>query len=142
MPLTLKILTPEKTLFEAAVTSVTAPATKGSMGILNGHAPLVTTLDPGAVEATLPDGSQVAFLVTGGFLEVSSNVVTVLADTGEPADALDEKRAREAETRARERLYAMRRDSQFDLARAEAALARAAARLRLSGRWKSRNPRV
>jgi F-type H+-transporting ATPase subunit epsilon len=141
MPLTLKVLTPEKTLFEASVSTVVAPATKGLMGILVGHAPLVTTLDTGELSAKLVDGTDAAFMVSGGFLEVAGDVVTVLADTGEAADAIDEKRARESEKRARERLYSMRRDAQVDLARAEAALARAAARLRIAGRYKMRATR-
>ena len=129
--LSLKIITPEKTVFSGPVSSMTVPAVDGGIGILPGHAPLVTALDTGRASVTGADGKVTWYAISGGFLEVADNEVRVLADVGEPGDEIDEERARKAEQRARERLRE-RKAADFDLARAEAALARAVTRLRLA----------
>ncbi len=131
----LRIVTPERTIFEGDVTSVTVPGSKGSMGILYNHAPLVSSLETGEVVVHFPDGKSQVFVVSGGFVEVANNDVRVLADVGEPASEIDEARAREAAERAKQRIRE-RKEAEFDLARAEAALSRAMARLRVAQRYK------
>jgi F-type H+-transporting ATPase subunit epsilon len=127
-PFQLEIITPERTVLRAEVGSIVAPATTGKIGVLANHAPLVASLDAGPLKVTLLDGTTRLFAIGGGFLEVASNEARILADSGEPADEIDEERARKAEERARKRLKDHEKD--LDLARAEAALARAVTRLK------------
>jgi len=82
--LRLRVYTPEQELFEGEVREVTAPGAYGEIGILPDHAALVTTLEPGVLSYK-QDGRVGRFQITGGFAEVRDNVVTVLADSGEPA---------------------------------------------------------
>ena len=79
----LRVYTPERQLADADVSEVTAPAALGEIGVLPDHAALVTALDPGVL--SYKQGGTVARLqIGGGFAEVRNNVVTVLADSGEP----------------------------------------------------------
>jgi F-type H+-transporting ATPase subunit epsilon len=128
--LKLKILTPEGPVYEGAVRTVVAPATKGSMGVLPGHAPLVSSLETGVVRADDEAGATHFFMVSGGFVEVANDEVRILADVGEEDAAIDLSRAKEAAERAKRRMRE-RKEPDFDLARAEAALARAVTRLRI-----------
>jgi F-type H+-transporting ATPase subunit epsilon len=134
--LALKIVTPEGPVFEGRVRTVVAPATKGSMGVLPGHARLVTSLETGVVRADFEDGTQHFFMTSGGFLEVANDVVTILADVGEEDTSIDLARAQAAAERAMKRLRE-RGDADFDLARAEASLQRALVRLKV-GELRSR----
>jgi F-type H+-transporting ATPase subunit epsilon len=79
-PYQLKIVTREKVAYEGEVTSTTAPATSGSIGIWANHAPLITSLDEGKLAYTETDGTETVAKVRGGFLEVRKNVVTILTD--------------------------------------------------------------
>ena len=81
--LRLRIYTPERELFDEPVAEVTAPGAYGQIGILPDHAALVTTLEPGEL-AYKQDRGVGRFRIGGGFAEVRDNVVTVLADSGEP----------------------------------------------------------
>ncbi len=130
---TLSVVTPEKVVFEQGARSIVAPGSEGYLGILTDHAPLITALIPGRLSVTDADNKTLEYAVSGGFLEVSGNVTTILADAIEPIDKINIERARKAEQRARERL-AHRTDSNIDVARAEAALARALNRIRLAER--------
>lgn len=84
--LRLRVYTPEQELFEGEVREVTAPGAYGEIGILPDHAALVTTLEPGVLSYK-QDGRVGRFQIAGGFAEVRDNVVTVLADSGEPVAA-------------------------------------------------------
>jgi F-type H+-transporting ATPase subunit epsilon len=127
----LSVVTPEKTVFEREANSIIAPGSEGYLGILTNHAPLITALIPGKLTVTDTVGKDTDYALSGGFLEVSHNLVTILADAIETIDGIDIKRAKEAESRARERLL-HRSDPDIDVVRAEAALARAQNRLRLA----------
>lgn len=120
----LSAVTPEKIVFEQDAISLIAPGIEGYLGVLTNHAPLITPLTAGRLEIKDADGKQSTYFVSGGFLEVSNNVATVLADAIESPDEIDVGRAKSAEQRARERL-AHRADPEVDTARAEAALKRA-----------------
>ncbi|MCP4631817.1 MAG: ATP synthase F1 subunit epsilon [candidate division Zixibacteria bacterium] len=101
---TLSIVTQEKVLFDQEVASVIAPGSEGYLGILTNHAPLITALVPGQLTVKDSNNNETYYAVSGGFLEVSGNVATILADTVEPTQEIDIKRAEEAIKRCRERL--------------------------------------
>ncbi|MFD2145570.1 ATP synthase F1 subunit epsilon [Mucilaginibacter antarcticus] len=77
--MTLEILTPDKKVFEGEATSVTLPGTLGSFEILNHHAPIISTLQDGKL-IVRGGGTEQTFIIKGGVVEASNNVVTVLAE--------------------------------------------------------------
>lgn len=79
MGLKLKIISPEKIEFNGTVTSVLVPGTKGSFEILNDHAPIISSLQPGTVEYTTEEGHK-SLTITGGFVEVQKNVVNLCVE--------------------------------------------------------------
>ena len=91
--LRLEIVTPEKRVLDAEVDAVTVPTATGEAGILPHHAPLISALKPGLLTYTVKGASQ-RLAITGGFIEVSSDRVAVLADSAETADDLDIEAAR------------------------------------------------
>lgn len=128
----LDIVTPEKALErDLPVVSVVAPAAEGYLGILPGHAPLIAQLVPGEIRVSRATGSEEIMATSGGFLEVTPERVTILADTAERPDEIDIERAWKAKARADERLSALPPGT--DIERARAALDRAVARLRVAG---------
>ena len=126
----LSVVTPEKVVFEQEVRSIIAPGSEGYLGVLTDHAPLLTALQAGKLEVVDSDHRRSEYCLSGGFLEVSGNVATVLADAIETIEGIDVQRAKEAAKRARERL-SRRSDRDIDAARAEAALARALNRIKM-----------
>ncbi len=128
----LEIVTPEKTLYSGTVEHVRAPGIDGGFGVLSGHHPMVSALGIGQLRIREEGGDERMAAVNGGFAEVVSDQLTVLAETAELADSIDRTRAEEARDRARDRLKT-RRDPEVDIERAEAALARAINRLRVHG---------
>jgi F-type H+-transporting ATPase subunit epsilon len=125
----LNVVTPEKVIFEDEVISIVAPGSEGYLGLLTDHAPLITALVPGKLTVKDRDGKERFFCVSGGFLEVSNNVATLLADAAEAAKEIDIERARAALERAEKRLEAKR--PEIDLARAQGALSRALNRIKV-----------
>jgi F-type H+-transporting ATPase subunit epsilon len=128
----LNIVTPDRLVAHDAVTSVTLPGKDGYLGILPGHAPLLTELVPGKLEYTA-GGAQHSLTVDWGFAEVLGDRVIVLVQTAERVEDIDVERAEKAKTRAEERLKRFD-DPQIDLERARKALARAMARLEAAHR--------
>jgi len=124
-----EVVTAERELYNGEADSVNVQGTEGRLGILPRHAALLTTLAPGELTIKL-GGAEEPLFVSGGFLEVSNNVVSVLADTAEHAEEIDQARAEEARRRAQERLE--QTESDADRAALNAALERAMARLRVS----------
>jgi F-type H+-transporting ATPase subunit epsilon len=124
-----EVVTAERELYRGDATMVNAPGSEGQLGILPQHAALLTMLQPGAMRIQLDEAEEPLF-VSGGFLEVNDDVVTVLADTAEYAEEIDEARAEEARRRAQERLE----QSLSEQERAEVltAVERAVARLRVA----------
>ena len=103
MAIQVDIVTPERMLLSDEVDMVTLPGTDGQMGILRGHAPLLSTLDIG--EIVLHRGNELEYLaVAGGVVEVRPDKVTVLADIAEYAEEIDVERAEAALARAQESL--------------------------------------
>jgi F-type H+-transporting ATPase subunit epsilon len=131
-----EIVTAERVVYSDDVDIVVAPGIQGQMGILPSHAPLLTTLQPGEL-VVRKDGEETAIFVSGGFLEIMQDRVTVLADTAERAEEIDIARAEEAKVRAEERVREY--VPEMDLARVEAALRRSLMRLKIAeGRRKKR----
>jgi len=127
----LSIVSPAKVLYEHDVKGIVVPGTEGYLGVLSHHAPLITALSPGLITISESDDKERTAAVAGGFLEVSDNVATILADAVEFIDEIDLDRARSAYTRAKERLGLPRSD--VDATRATQALRRAENRIRLAG---------
>lgn len=125
----LDIVSAEKEIFSGLVEMVVASADFGEIGIIPGHAPLLTLLRPGEIRVTLPGGEQVLYYVSGGMLEVQPHQVTVLADAVERADDIDEAAAIAAKARAEEAIANNNTDIDYSLASAE--LARALAQIRV-----------
>jgi F-type H+-transporting ATPase subunit epsilon len=124
-----EVVTAERELYRGDATMVNAPGSEGQLGILPQHAALLTMLKSGAMRIQLNDAEEPLF-ISGGFLEVNNNVVTVLADTAEYAEEIDEARAEEARRRAQERLE--QATSEQERAEVLAAVERAVARLRVA----------
>ena len=112
---------------------VFCPAEMGEVGIAPRHAPLITRLKPGEVRVKTADGEQ-HFFVNGGILEVQPHAVTVLSDVAVRAKDLDEASALEAKRQAEQLLS--ERKGELDIARAQAALVEASARLHMIQRLK------
>jgi F-type H+-transporting ATPase subunit epsilon len=82
------LVSPEKLLFSGEVEQVDVPGAEGDFGVLAGHAPMVTTLRPGILTVKAAGGEQ-KIVVLGGFAEVSTEGLTVLADTAESVEDID-----------------------------------------------------
>ena len=110
--LTLSIVTPEKQLVAEEVDQVNAPGSEGDLGILYDHAPLLTNLRSGQLSYE-KDGETVALVVSGGYLEVTDNRVTVLAETGEFLHEIDRERAERAHADAEKLLLTDLSEEEF-----------------------------
>lgn len=127
----LEIVTPERTVLSDNAVSVRVPAVDGSLGILAGHAPLLAELGVGECIVRTASGAEETLAIAGGFVDVSRERVTVLADTAEFASEIDLTRAEASLARAREMLSQVGTGS-VDPAEANAALRRAQARIRIA----------
>ena len=125
--LILSIVTPEKLLVAEEVDQVNAPGTEGDLGILYDHAPILTNLRSGQLSYE-KDGETIALVVSGGYLEVTDNRVTVLAETGEFLHEIDQERAQRAHAHA-EKLLSQTDLSEEDFIEAQKKLFRAVGRL-------------
>jgi F-type H+-transporting ATPase subunit epsilon len=124
----LDIVSAEHSIFSGVVEMVVATGELGEIGIVPGHAPLLTLLKPGEVRATLPGGEQQVYYISGGMLEVQPHTVTVLADTAERAEKLDEAAALAAKAKAEAAMA--NKDAEIDYSVAAGELARAVAQIR------------
>lgn len=124
--LQLNIVTPERSLVTDMVNQVNIPGSEGDLGILYDHAPILTTMRPG--QLSYEKGSETVYLVvSGGYLEVTDNRVTVLAETAEFLSEIDRDRAEKSKTDAESLLTNAQteeefRDAQMKLFRAIARL--------------------
>lgn len=130
------IVSAEGQIFSGESIGVFAPATFGEVGILPKHAPMLTGLGSGEVRVQIEGGDEQYFFVSGGVLEVQPHLVTVLADTAVRAHDIDEAAALEAKRLAEQAIA--NTDAQMDLARAQAELVEAAARLQTLERLRKR----
>ena len=133
------IVSAEKEIYSGEAEMVFAPAVMGEVGISPGHAPLVTKMTPGEVRVKDNNGNELAFYVSGGLLEVQPRIITVLSDTAERAEDLDEAAILKAKEEAEQALH--EKDSKIDYAKAQIALAEAAAQLQTLQRLRKRSGR-
>ncbi len=128
----LSIVTPEKVYYEAEIKSLVVPGTEGYLGILSNHAPLITALKPGKIEFRDANDKVEFLAVSGGFLEVSNNRATLLADAVERGDEIDIQRAQAALDREKNRLIsAGSGETDIDLPSVRAAIERAQNRIKV-----------
>ncbi len=122
------IVSAERAIYSGDAAMVFAPAILGEIGIAPGHTPLVTQLGAGEVRVQVADGDERSFYVSGGVLEVQPRLITVLSDTAQRAEDLDEA----AVLKAKEAVESMihERDAKIDYAKALAEHAELAAQLR------------
>lgn len=136
MPLKVDIVTAERLVYsEEGVDEIIVPGVEGELGVLTLHAPLLTMIQPGVLRVVKGD-DEVEMAITGGFIEVRDNRVTILADAAERAEEIDVAKAEEARRRAQRRLE--ERGAREELAQAEASLARALARIKAVERRRRR----
>lgn len=128
--LNLEIVTPEKKVFSDTVDAVTIPTEAGEVGILNNHSPLIATLKPGVLSYSRGAANE-KMVIAGGFVEVSQNKISVLADIAETAVEIDTEAARiERETLEKELGAWKGTQEEFEVRREE--LEKAQARLQLA----------
>jgi len=129
----LVIVTPERQLLRQTVVEVTLPGGDGCLGILPGHAPLMTELGIGELTYRSKTASEPGHLaIISGFAEVLGDRVTVLAETAERPEEIDVARAEEAKKRAEQRLAAASSDPDVDWSRAAIALQRSLIRIQVA----------
>lgn len=122
------IVSAETDIFSGLVEMLVATATEGEIGITYGHAPLLTGLIPGPIRVKLQNGEEEIYYLSGGYLEVQPEMVTVLADSALRAGDMDEVAAMEAKKQAEQALS--NQSGEIDYSRAAVQLAEAAAQLR------------
>ncbi len=122
------VVSAEESIFSGEAEFVAAPAQMGEVGIYPRHAPMITSIKPGALRIKLADKNEEQLIyISGGILEVQPGVVTVLADTAIRGHDLDEAQANAAKKAAEEAMK--NRSSDVDYAKAQAELAEAIAQI-------------
>ena len=124
---TVNIVTPDGPVYDGEITMVIAKTTSGEIGVLPGHIPMVAPLAVGAVKLKKEGGQTELVAVSGGFIEVRPDNISILAPSAEVASSIDLARAQEALKRAEQRLQSKR--DNVDFQRAELALKRAINRI-------------
>jgi F-type H+-transporting ATPase subunit epsilon len=128
----LVVVTPERQLLRQSVAEVTLPGADGQLGILPGHAPLITELGIGEMNYRGKSGESSTLAIISGFAEVLGDRVTVLAETAERPEEIDVSRAEEAKKRAEQRLASGASDPNIDWGRAAIALQRSLIRIQVA----------
>jgi F-type H+-transporting ATPase subunit epsilon len=122
------VVSAEASIFSGEAEFVVAPAGAGEVGIYPNHAPMITTIKPGALRIKQPsEAEETLIFISGGMLEVQPVMITVLADTAIRGNDLDEAKALAAKAAAEEAM--LNRTSEIDYARAQAELAEAVAQI-------------
>ena len=130
----LEVVTPKGAAVSEEVDIVTAPGFAGEFGVLANHAPFLSTIKIGSLHYK-KDGTDEELMISGGFCEVSNNKITFLVESAERGHEIDVDRALRAKERAEKRLLQAREHQEkIDRARADAALQRALARLKVAQR--------
>ncbi|WP_057829878.1 F0F1 ATP synthase subunit epsilon [Colwellia sp. TT2012] len=125
----LSVVSAEESLFSGSIKSLQITGSEGELGIMPGHAPLLTSLKPGMALITKEDGTEEVIYLSGGMLEVQPNNVIVLADVATRSADLDEQAILDAKQRAEDNIN--KNTDGVDFAAAAADLARAEAQLRV-----------
>ncbi len=140
MPIRCEIVSQDRLVYEGDADIVIVPGSLGEMGILAGHAPLLSTLDLGVIRVKSGKDEQV-FTVTGGFIEVQPDIVTIMADAAENVEDIDIDRAKEAMDRASNILADDRPIDPETYLRIQTALKRSSLRLKTVDQYRKRGQR-
>lgn len=133
MALTVRVIAPDKTVWDASAEEVILPSTTGQLGILGGHAPLLTALDTGVMRVR-SDKNWVPIALMGGFAEVENDEVTILVNGAERGDSINQEEARAAFAAAQEEFAkAQQSGSRQEFVKATRSLKRARARFQATG---------
>lgn len=132
MTLTVRVVAPDKTVWDAPAEEVILPSTTGQLGVLTGHAPLLTALDTGVMRVRAGK-DWVAIALMGGFAEVDQNEVTILVNAAERGDGIDREKAKAAFTEAETRFNQTSPDDRQARIQASQSLKRARARYQAAG---------
>ncbi|MBD2559531.1 MULTISPECIES: ATP synthase F1 subunit epsilon [Nostoc] len=134
MTLTVRVISPDKTVWDAPAEEVVLPSTTGQLGILTGHAPLLTALDTGVMRVRAAKNQNwQAIALLGGFAEVEENEVTILVNGAERGDKINLDEARTAYNQAEARLSQVSADDRQAQIQANQAFKRARARFQAAG---------
>jgi len=128
MALTVRVIAPDKTVWDAEAEEVVLPSTTGQLGILAGHAPLLTALDIGVMRVRA-DKTWYPIALMGGFAEVEQNEVIILVNGAERGETIDRGTARTAYDEAEQRLNQVNPEDKQALIQATQAMKRARAKL-------------
>lgn len=133
MTLTVRVIAPDKTIWDSSAEEVILPSTTGQLGILSGHAPLLTALEIGVMRVR-PAKDWVAIALMGGFAEVENDEVTILVNGAERGDTIDREEARGTFATAETHLQQLEQsEDKQDRIQAVQDFKRARARLQASG---------
>ncbi|BAZ84100.1 ATP synthase F1 subunit epsilon [Dolichospermum compactum] len=134
MTLTVRVISPDKTVWDSEADEVILPSTTGQLGVLSGHAPMLTALDIGVmrVRANKSAGWQ-AIALLGGFAEVDQDEVTILVNSAERGDKINLEEARTAFNTAQSGLNQVSADDRKAQFQANQAFKRARARFQAAG---------
>ena len=135
-----EIVSQDRLVFEGDAEIVIVPGSLGEMGIMPGHAPLLSTLELGVIRVKKDDLEEV-FTVTGGFIEVQPDIVTIMADAAENVEEIDIRRAEEAMERASRLLEKDLSTDPDTYNKIEAALKRSSLRLKSAQQYRKRGQR-
>jgi F-type H+-transporting ATPase subunit epsilon len=132
MALTVRVIAPDKTVWDSEAEEVILPSTTGQLGILAGHAPLLTALDVGVMRIR-SDKEWVPIALMGGFAEVDRDEVTILVNGAERGDAIDLAAAKTAYEQAEARLSQVSAEDKSATIQAKQSVKRARAKLQAAG---------
>ena len=132
MSLTVRVISPDKTIWDAEAEEVILPSTTGQLGILSGHAPLMTALDIGVMRVR-PEKDWVAIALMGGFAEIDEDEVTILVRGAERGENIDKESARSEFEAAQSKANSASPDDRQAFLKARQSLQRARARYQAAG---------
>ncbi|EDX86267.1 ATP synthase F1, epsilon subunit [Synechococcus sp. PCC 7335] len=135
MSLVVRVVAPDKTVWDDEAEEVILPSTTGQLGILGGHAPLLTALDTGVLRVRSAEGAKewTAIALMGGFAEVDEDEVTILVNGAERGDSIDQAEAEKAYAAAQEKANSLSVEDRQGTLKANQALKKARARLQAAG---------
>ncbi|MEO1620307.1 MAG: ATP synthase F1 subunit epsilon [Cyanobacteria bacterium J06632_3] len=135
MSLVVRVVAPDRTVWDDEAEEVILPSTTGQLGILGGHAPLLTALDTGVLRVRSTEGAKewTAIALMGGFAEVDEDEVTILVNGAERGDSIDQAEAEKAYEEAQNAANSVSGDDRQAVFKAGQALKKARARLQAAG---------
>lgn len=133
MALTVKVITPDQTVWDNQVEEIILPSTTGQLGILSGHAPLLTALEVGVMRVR-PDKDWKTIALMGGFAEVENDEIKILVNGAELGESIDKNSARTAYEQAQTRFQQVENsDDRQEKIQAESSMKKARARFQAAG---------